>query len=120
MPELYGSWAKGDRAAYERDRLPLAKSLLRKFITVGTAERLAESLHLMRTRSAGYGLNLLPASRVTVTNVTGIFAGDDISWIDRDPLGARLLESLAADYELYTYGQALLETSLAETNAEPV
>jgi hypothetical protein len=120
VPELYGSWPKGDRAAYERDRLSLAKSLLRKFITVGTAERLAESLHVMRTRSTEYGLNLLPPSRVTVTNVTEIPDGDDISWIDRDPLGARLLESLAVDYELYAYGQELLEKALAATNAEPV
>jgi hypothetical protein len=119
-PEQYGWWPKADRAAYERDRLALAKSLLRKFIAVGTAARLRESLHVLRTRSTGFGLNLLPAGRVTVTNVTEIPAGDDIAWIDRDPLGARLLESLAVDYELYAYGQTLLEKALAETSAEPV
>ncbi len=119
-PERYGSWPKRDRATYERERLPLAKSLLQRFIMVGTAERPAESLHVLRARSAGIGLNLLPVDRVTVTNVTEIPEGDDISWIDRDPLGARLLESLAVDYELYAYGQTLLERALAEPNAEAV
>jgi hypothetical protein len=53
VPELYGSWAKGDRAAYKRERLPLAKSLLRKFITVGTAERLAERCTLCARAARG-------------------------------------------------------------------
>ncbi len=40
LPECYGSWPKGERAAYERERLALAKTLLQTFITVGTVERL--------------------------------------------------------------------------------
>jgi len=119
-PERYGAWPKGERAAYERERLALAKTLLQTFITVGTAERLAESLHVLRTRSAGFGVNLLPVDRVTIANVTEIPEDDDISWIDHDPLGARLLESVAVDYELYAFGRALLEKALVETNAEAV
>ena len=109
IPDRYDSWSGADRAAYGRERLEFAKSLLEDFIMVGTVERLPESLGLLRTRSARFGINLLPVDRLTRANASDLPPGDDASWIDTDPLGARLLESVAIDGELHAYAQRRLE-----------
>jgi len=116
IPELYGSWSWDDQSAYVRERLDLAKSLLESFIAVGTVERLHFTLEVLRRRAAVFGLNLLPVDRLTIANVTAVPEEDDISWIDTDPLGARLLESISVDDELHAYAEQLLDEALGETN----
>ena len=113
-PERYGSWYPADRAAYERERLDLAKSVLGSFLAVGTVERLPETLDMVRRRSAKFGLHLLPVERLAHVIVTSVPFADDISWIDNEPLGRRLLESVAVDRELHAYAQGLLDTSLGK------
>jgi hypothetical protein len=116
-PEFFGSWSAADQAAYERQRLDIAKDVLRSFLVVGTVERLTDSLELLRRRSAAYGLNLLPVDAVPRENVTRIPV-DDISWIDHEPLGHRLIDSMAVDAELYAFADGLLDTALGSRFAE--
>lgn len=110
-PEGYGSWDPADQAAYERDRLELAKQLLRTFLVVGTVERLTATLDLVRRLSAPFGLNLAPAEEVGRNNTTTVPL-DDISWIEKEAVGRQMFDSLAADWELYRFGQQLLEDGL--------
>jgi hypothetical protein len=107
-PGRYGLWSAADQAAYERERLEIAKDVLRSFITVGTVERLPQTLEVLRRRSAAHGLNLLAVDQVPRENVTRTPI-DDLSWVDRAPLGGRLFESFAVDEELYAFGEALLD-----------
>ena len=109
-PERYGLWSPRDQAAYERERLEIAKNNLRSFLAVGTLERLDETLELVRRRSAAFGLNLPPVAQVPHANVTRVPV-DDISWIDNEPLGKRLLESFAIDQELYAFAKQLLDAA---------
>jgi hypothetical protein len=112
LPDRYISWSAADRAAYERERLEFAKSLLADFIVVGTVERLPESLGMLRARSARYGINLLPVERLTRANASDVPPDDDAAWIDNDPLGARLLESLTVDDQLHAHARRGLEAVL--------
>ncbi len=107
-PDHVERWAPADRAAFERERLDLAKHVLRSFVTVGAVERLTDTLTVLRRRSALHGLDLLPVEDVPHDNVTRVPL-DDISWIEHEPLGRRLLESLADDWELYVYALELLD-----------
>jgi hypothetical protein len=95
--ERYGLWSPTDQAAYER-------------------ERLDETLELVRRRSAVFGLNLPPVAHVPHANVTHV-AVDDISWIDNEPLGKRLLESFAIDQELYAFANQLLDEARAASSS---
>ncbi len=110
-PERYGSWDPADQAAYERDRLELAKRLLRTFLVVGTVERLPATLGLVRRLSAPFGLNLAPAEEVGHNNTTTVPL-DDISWIEKEAVGRQMLDSIAVDWELYRFGQQLLDEGL--------
>jgi hypothetical protein len=118
VPELYAGWSAADKAAYRRERLDLAKSLLRSFLAVGIVERLPESLAVVRRSSMEVGINLLPAERITVANVTQIPPGDDVTWIDEDPLGQRLLESLEVDRELHAFAERLLDEAVETLNSQ--
>jgi hypothetical protein len=111
-PDESEHWSAADRAAYERERLDIAKDVLRSFLAVGTVERLTESLELLRARSAQHGIHLAPADRVPRDNVTQIPI-DDIAWIESEPLGRRLLDSMAVDAELYAFAEELLAATLA-------
>jgi hypothetical protein len=111
-PQRYGLWSAADQAAYERERLDVAKDVLRSFVAVGTVERLGATLELLRARCAPFGLDLLPAADVRRENVSRTPV-DDLSWIDRAPLNERLAEALAVDEELYAFGDALLDESSA-------
>lgn len=115
-PQQYGHWSEADQAAYARERLDVAKDVLRSFITVGTVERLIPTLEVLRRRSAAYGLNLLPAGHITRDNVSRT-AVDDLSWMDRAPLAERLAEALAVDEELYAFGSALLDAEICSSPA---
>ena len=110
-PAAYGSWDPADQAAYERDRVALAKSILDSFLVAGTVERLPESLDLVRTRSAGLGIELPPVEELGRNNTTTV-PMDDISWIQTDQIGRRLLDAVAADWEVYDYGSKLLDAAL--------
>jgi hypothetical protein len=107
-PQRYGLWSATDQAAYARERLDVAKDVLRSFVAVGTVERLPETLDVLRRRSARYGLNLLPVEDLPRENVTRTPI-DDLSWIDRVPSAECLAEALAVDEELYAFGDALLD-----------
>jgi hypothetical protein len=109
-PDRYESWDAADRERYERERLNIAKDVLRSFIAVGTVERLPETLEILRRRSARHGLQLLPVANVPHVNVTHLTV-DDISWLENDPVGERVYASVAVDWELYQFAQAL--TALA-------
>jgi hypothetical protein len=113
-PDHRAAWSALDRAVYERERLDIAKDVLRSFLAVGTVERLPASLELLRARCAAIGLQLLPVERLRHVNVTTVPL-DDVSWIDTEPLGARLRESLATDGELYAFTQGLLADALAQS-----
>lgn len=108
QPERRAEWAAADQADYERDRLAIAKDVLRSFLVVGTVERISESLELVRRRSAAFGLQLPPVAKLEHHNVTLVPAGD-LAWIENDPVGERLRESLAVDRELYQFAQQLLD-----------
>jgi hypothetical protein len=119
-PERYGSWTEADRAAYERERLGVAKDVLRSFVAVGVVERLGETLEVVRRRSSAFDVWLQPVDRVARHNVTAMPL-DDVSWIETQPLGRRLLESLAVDAELYTFANGLLNGAIQiETSGESV
>ena len=107
-PEARASWSPADCAAYELDRLAIAKDTLRSFLAVGTVERITESLELVRRRSAAFGLRLPAVDKLGRHNVTVVPVGDR-SWIDNDPIGVRLRESLAVDNELYVFAQQQLD-----------
>ena len=111
-PDRYPFWPKADLEAYERERLDVARDVLRSFLAVGTVERLAETLELVRARGVEYGFRLLPADAVPHINVTGVSAGD-VSWIDRDPFGERIRAAIAVDEELYAFANELLDASAA-------
>jgi hypothetical protein len=115
-PERFISWSIADQVAYERERLDVAKEALQSFLTAGTVERLTETLELLRRRSAAHGLYLLPAERVPRDNVTHLPL-DDVSWIDREPLGSRLLESTEVDAELYAFVDAQLDAAAVHGEA---
>ncbi|MGA2393282.1 MAG: hypothetical protein ABSH03_08035 [Candidatus Lustribacter sp.] len=108
QPEARETWAASDRAAYERERLAIAKDVLRSFLVVGTVERITESLELVRRRSTAFGLQLPPVEKLGRHNVTAVPVGDR-SWIENDPIGVRLRESVAVDHELYLFAQQLLD-----------
>jgi hypothetical protein len=110
-PDRFGSWSIADQVAYERERLDIAKEALQSFLAVGTVERLTETLELLRRRSAAVGLNLLPADCVPRDNVTRLPL-DDISWLDQEPLGSRLLESTEVDAQLYAFADAQLDAAV--------
>lgn len=110
-PALYGSWDPADQAAYERERVDLAKRLLQSFLVVGTVERLPATLGLVRSRSTAFGLRLPPPETVGRNNTTTVPL-DDISWIQNHPVGRRLLDAVAADWELYRFGGQLLDEAL--------
>ena len=108
LPDAREGWSATDRAAYERERLGIAKDVLQSFLAVGTVERIAESLEILRERCAAFGLHLLPVDRLEQVNVTNQPAGD-VAWIESDPVGARLQESVAVDRELYAFAGELLD-----------
>jgi len=110
-PSRYPFWPRADQIAYERERLEVAKGILRSFLVVGTVERLTETLGLVRTRSWDFGFRLLPVERVPRINVTGIPI-DDVSWIENEPLGDRVRAALAVDRELYAFAERLLAESV--------
>jgi hypothetical protein len=118
-PENRRSWSPADRTAYERERLDIAKDVLRSFLAVGTVERITESLELVRRRAAQFGLVLPPADKVQHYNATRIPYGN-LSWIDDDPVGARLRESVAVDSELYAFAGKLLDEALVKEMQEKV
>ncbi len=107
-PVNYGRWAAADQRAYERERLDVAKDVLRSFLAVGTVERLSATLEILRVRAAERGLHLLPVDQVPRENVARVPL-DDIRWIGAEPMGRRFLESLAVDAELHVFAGALLE-----------
>jgi hypothetical protein len=110
--EDYGSWDPADQAAYARDRVALAKRALDSFLAVGTIERLPASLGLVRSRSAALGIQLPPVDELGRNNTTTV-PMDDISWIQTTETGRRLLDAVAADWEVYEYGGKLLDAALA-------
>ncbi len=107
--EEYGFWHASDQAAYQRDRVALAKRALDSFIVVGCVERLPHSLDLLRRRSAAFGIDLPPVEDIKRDNVTTVPL-DDVSWLHED-LGVRVMESFAADLEVYAYGVKLQEAA---------
>jgi hypothetical protein len=116
-PARYGRWPAADQALYERERLGVAKDVLRSFMVAGTVERLDETLELVRARSAAFGMNLPPISDVPFANVTAVPI-DDIAWIDDDPLGERLRESFAIDAELHAFADRLLDEAYGITREQ--
>ncbi len=107
--EEYGFWHPADQAAYQRDRVALAKRALDAFLVVGCVERLPQSLDRLRSRSAAFGIELPPVEDVERNNVTTVPL-DDVSWLHED-LGVRVMESFAADLEVYEYGVKLQEAA---------
>jgi len=112
IAERFPYWAIGDQAAYERERLDVAKDVLRSFMAAGTVERLHETLEVVRRRSAAHWLHLLPAADVPVVNVTQV-PMDDISWLDEGAFAVRVAASLECDVELHRFGEQLLDEALA-------
>ncbi len=109
-PERYSEWDPADQAAYERERLGTAKAVLRSFLAVCIVERLADTLEVLRRRSAAHGLHLSPVDAVPYDNVTRV-PHDDTSWIKHEPIGQRVLASLADDWELYKFTNMLYAES---------
>lgn len=108
-PAKYQFWSRKMREAYERERLPIAKDVLRSFLSVGVVEHIIDSLDLLRDRAARAGFWLRPSQELTFENVTRVKMDDD-AWIgDHDPVGHRLLESIREDEELYMYARRLIE-----------
>jgi hypothetical protein len=110
--EEYGSWDPADQAAYQRDRVALAKRILESFLVVGTLERLPLSLGLVRKRSSALGIQLPPVEELGHNNTTTVPL-DDVSWIQTEELGRRLLDAVTADWEVYEHGTKLLDAALA-------
>ena len=108
----YPLWAPADWRDYRRERLGLAKDVLRSFAVVGTVERMDESVGLLVRRAAEWDVPLGNADDFPHVNKTT--APIDLDWIgEHDPVGRRLLASLAEDRELYAFANALLDEELA-------
>lgn len=105
-------WDPADWEAYRAARLDLAKDVLGRFAVVGTVERFAETLGLLVRRASAWGVTLGPLSDLERINVTE-GPPPDTDWItDDDPVGRRLLASLADDYVLHAYAGQLLDAAL--------
>jgi len=108
-PDTYRSWPSPVREAYMRERLEVAKDVLRSFLAVGVTEHIIDSLEVLRDRSQRHGFELLPSQELTFENITRIRLEDD-SWLGHhDPVGRRILASVTEDEELYYFARALLE-----------
>ncbi len=91
---------------YRRVRLETAKQILRRFFFVGISEHLEESVNLLRPELARCGLQLRPG-RVPKLNVSSEANDDHLLWLnERDPVGKRLIESVAEDDALYRWALA--------------
>ena len=107
-PARYHVWLPEVRRAYMRERLGVAKDVLRSFLAVGVTEKIVDSLDVLRCRAAREGFRLRPSQELTFENVTQ-FQLDDDSWIgEHDAVGRRFLESLTVDGELYGFARRLL------------
>ena len=114
-PAAISTWPGDVRAAYRRERLGVAKDLLRGFFAVGTVDRVIPTLEVIAKRAAPLGLALLPAQEITLENVSKTRI-DDTSWIDEnDEVGRRLLGAFEEDRALYEYANELLDEALAVT-----
>lgn len=109
----YGMWSSTDQRAYQNERLEIAKSVLRSFLSVGVVERLHDSLELLRLRSAAVGIELLPAGDVGHVNTTS--GPKDFSWIRPDNPLVSLRESIAVDLELYAFARDMLGPTTSAT-----
>lgn len=116
-PAALHLWPEPLRAVYKRDRLAVAKDVLRSFLAVGTVERIIDSLDLLRRRSQIKGFFLAPSQAITLENVTRVRL-DDAGWIgEHDAVGSRLFASLAEDAALYAFAQQLLDDAKQEVPA---
>jgi hypothetical protein len=112
-PLTYANWRADDLAAYQRERLDIAKDVLRSFMVVGLVERFNESMNLVRRRSSEFGAHLLPVERIEHLNVTDASIDRDESWLDSRLIGDRVLDSYGDDEALYGYATGLLDGALA-------
>jgi len=112
-PETYHLWPEDTLSAYRRERLDLAKEILRSFIAVGTVERVIDTLDVLRDRANLLGFNLCDSQELTFENVTSMQVIKDTGWIgEHDPVGRRFLESIADDTSLYAFAREQLERGL--------
>jgi hypothetical protein len=112
QPDDYPTWDPPDWADYRQARLGVAKDVLRNFGVVGTVERMDESLAMLASRAAAWDVPLGPPTNLPHINTTS--RAIDLDWIhDDDPVGRRLLASLAEDRELYAFANELLDEALA-------
>jgi hypothetical protein len=112
-PLTYADWRADDVAAFQRERLPIAKQILHSFLGVAIVERLAESMEVVRRRSAAVGIDLLPVTRIRRVNVTDAAIDRDEACLGMRFIGYRFLDSFADDEALYAYGELLLDFALA-------
>jgi hypothetical protein len=112
-PALIAQWPADLHAAYLRERLDVAKDVLRTFFVTGTVERLRESMTLMRDRALTFGVRLLPVDEIELLNVTTVDPREDMRWLD-GPLGDRFRASVAVDAQLYAFGKTLLDEALRD------
>ena len=112
-PETYHLWPEDTLKAYRRERLDLAKEILRSFITVGIVERVIDSLDVLRDRAGILGFDLCESQELTLENVTTAHVINDATWIgDHDPVGSRFLNAIADDTSLYASAREQLERGL--------
>jgi hypothetical protein len=103
------TWSQEALDAYLSARLRIAKDVLRSFVTVGTVERIIESLELVRFRSAQLGFELMPPHELTMENVTQVM-NEDHSWVATDDVvGRRFLAFMKEDQALYAFAEHLLD-----------
>jgi len=87
---------------YRRARLDAARNVLSSFLLAGIAEHMDESWALLRGRAAKIGIEL-PDLKIPFENVTGD-QREPLDWIHADDeVGAKLLESVREDRELYDW-----------------
>jgi hypothetical protein len=117
-PNAFTSWPAGDRAAYQRQSLDIARDVLRRFLMVGIVERVVDSLDVLAERAADRGFRLLPSQELTLENVTSVRL-DNTDWItEEDPVGRRFLESLAEDEALYRFAESLLNEAAGKARGQ--
>jgi hypothetical protein len=101
-------------ARYTRERLALARDLLRSFPVVGTVDRLTDFTHVLQARAPAWDVPLIPVDGLEPKLVT-IAPAVNLDWIvPADSVGRRLLDAFAEDFELYRLASELIASETAK------
>ncbi len=99
---------------YLRERFEFAKTILQNFDAVGTVERLDDFTQILQAKAPAWDVPLIRIDGLNPTHVTQA-PPVDASWIHAgDPVGKRLLDAFAEDFELHRLAGERLAADFAQ------